>query len=77
MLVVHALGLYCNEFSVYLDVHMCVRELPLPSLVDVRALASGAGRSRLGEGSRVQDPLRPGVHRCLSTEKLKVNSLTA
>lgn len=36
-----------------------------PGLVDVRALAGGAGRGRLGQGARVQDPLGPSVHRRL------------
>lgn len=36
-----------------------------PCLVDVCALAGWTGRGRLGERSRVQDPLRPSVHRRL------------
>lgn len=43
-----------------------------PGLVDVRALAGGAGRGRLGERSRVQDPLRSGVHRRLRGEETKL-----
>lgn len=53
---------------------MCVRDLPSPGLVDVRALAGGAGWGRLGERSRVQDPLRSSVHCCLLAKKLWVNS---
>lgn len=33
-----------------------------PGLVDVRALAGGAGGRRLRQGARVQDPLGPSVH---------------
>lgn len=45
-----------------------------PGLVDVRALAGGAGGGRLGQGSRVQDPLWPSVHRRLLANRKNVIS---
>ena len=59
----------------YLRMFVCVRYLPSPSLVDVRALACGAGWGRLGERSRVQDPLGPSVHCGLATKKPLVKIL--
>lgn len=54
----------------YVGIRVCVCVCCSPGLVDVRALAGGAGRGRLGERSRVQDPLRPSVHGRLGGEKL-------
>lgn len=76
--VLHLVSKYFTRLLsfLYVKVGLCVRAASSPSLVDVRALAGGTGRGRLGERSRVQDPLRTSVHCCLMRKKPRLTHLS-